>query len=93
LRPKPVLLCEVRYVARAGISTAADVDRDIHIYAGLDGLHELLTQPDILQLYHYQFIDLINTVFAPQNFNPLVDQLLGDWVPKSMTDSIKSLSE
>lgn len=68
---------------------SADIHRDIYIYAGVNGLHELLTHPDVLRLYHSQFIDLINTVFAPENFNPLVDQLLGDWVPESMIDSIK----
>jgi hypothetical protein len=66
-----------------------DIYRDIHVYAGLNGLHELLTHPDILSLYHEQFIDLIDTVFSPEQFEPLIDQLLGDWVPESMTDSIK----
>jgi hypothetical protein len=32
---------------------------------------------------------LINTVFSPEQFNPLVDQLLSDWLPESMTESIK----
>ncbi len=66
-----------------------DINRNIFIYEGLDGLHELLTHPDIKSLYYGQFIDLINTVFSPEQFDPLVDQLLGDWVPTSMTDSIK----
>jgi len=68
---------------------APDVNRDIFVYVGLDGLHELLTHPDIIPLYYRQFSDLIDTVFSSEQFNPLVDQLLGDWVPESTTDSIK----
>jgi hypothetical protein len=66
-----------------------DVDRSIFVYAGLDGLHELMTHPDVIPLYYSQLIELIDTVFSPEQFNPLVDKLLGDWVPKSMTDDIK----
>ncbi len=68
---------------------AADIHRDIFVYAGLDGLHELLRHPDIKSLYYGQLTNLINTAFSPEQFNPLVDQLLGDWVPTSMTDSVK----
>jgi len=66
-----------------------DIHRSIFVYTGLDGLHELLTHPDIIPLYYSQLIDLIDTVFSPEQFDPLVDELLGDWVPKSMTDDIK----
>jgi hypothetical protein len=69
--------------------SSPDINRNIFVYAGLDGLHELLTHPDIIPLYYGQFNDLINTVFSPEQFNPLVDELLGDWVPESTTDSIK----
>jgi hypothetical protein len=66
-----------------------DINRDILVYAGLDGLHEMLTNPTVKSLYYGQLTDLINTVFSPEQFNPLVDQLLGGWIPESMTDSIK----
>jgi hypothetical protein len=66
-----------------------DVNRDIFVYAGLNGLHELLTHPDIKPLYYEQLTSLINTVFSPEQFNPLVDELLGDWIPTSMTNTIK----
>ncbi len=69
--------------------TGADINRDIHVYAGLNGLHELLTHPDVLPLYHAQFLDLIDTVFSPQQFDPLVDQVLGDSVPEQTRTRIK----
>ena len=68
---------------------APDLNRDIHVYAGLDGLHELLTHPDVLPLFHAQFLDLINTVFSPERFDPLVDQILGDYVPEQTRTRIK----
>jgi len=69
--------------------TAPDIGRDIHVYAGLDGLHELLTDPEIVTMYHKQLIDLVQTVFSPGRFDPLVDQMLGGWVPDATIESIK----
>ncbi len=69
--------------------TGADISRDIHVYAGLAGLHELLAHPDVLPLYHAQFLDLIDTVFSPQQFDPLVDQVLGGFVPEQTRTRIK----
>ena len=37
-----------------------------------------------------QLKDLINAVFAPANFNPLVDQVLGGWVPQADRNSAKT---
>jgi len=68
---------------------APDINRDVHVYAGLDGLHELLTHPDVLALYHAQFVDLIDTVFSPERFDPLVDHVLGEWVPEDTRTRIK----
>lgn len=68
---------------------SSDINRDIHVYAGLDGLHELLTHPDVLPLYHAQLFELIETVFSPQEFDPLVDHLLGGWVPEGTRARIK----
>lgn len=68
---------------------APDPGRDIHVYAGLDGLHELLTDPEVVAMYHEQCVELIGTVFAPEQFDPLADQMLGGWVPQPMIGSIK----
>ncbi len=67
---------------------SADINRDIHVYSGLAGLRKLLTQPEVLALYHAQLIELIDTVFSPEQFNPLVDQVL-DSVPEATRESIK----
>ena len=69
-----------------------DIGRDIHVYAGLDGLEELLNHPDIVAMYHRQYLDLIDTVFAAEQFDPLVDHVLGGWVPETMIRNIKEFA-
>jgi hypothetical protein len=56
---------------------------DIFNYAGVNGLKRLLGNPDVIQLYYRQYKDLAETVFTPENIFPLIDRLLGDWVPSS----------
>jgi len=59
-------------------------------YSSIPGLSRLLSNSDTVGIYYAQMLDLINTVFAPQNFNPLVDQILGAWVPQATRDQVKS---
>jgi len=69
--------------------TVSDINRSVNVYAGLDGLHELLTIPDVQALYYAQLVELIDTVFSPQQFDPLVDHVLGGWVPEEIRTQIK----
>ncbi|MCX5672978.1 MAG: CotH kinase family protein, partial [Planctomycetota bacterium] len=59
-------------------------------YTNIPALNRILTHPDTVILYYQQLMDLMNTVFAPANFNPLVDRVLGSWVPPGTLDTIKS---
>ncbi len=58
-------------------------------YEQVEGLNRLLNHPEIVRIYYNQYLDLINTVFAPEKFNPLMDQILGDWVPQSKINEMK----
>jgi len=69
-----------------------DINRSIDVYAGLDGLHELLTQPEVQALYYARLVELIDTVFSPQQFDPLVDHMLGGWVPEEIRAQIKEFA-
>ena len=40
-------------------------------------------------MFYKQFIDLMSTVFNPVAMNPLLDQVLGDWVPTATLDEMK----
>ncbi|MHC4500485.1 MAG: CotH kinase family protein, partial [Planctomycetota bacterium] len=66
---------------------------DIFNYAGVTGLNRLLNDPDVIKLYYSQYRTLINTVFAPENVFPLIDQLLGDWVPDSEIEGTRGIKQ
>ena len=61
-------------------------------YTSIPGFSRLLSNPDTVGRYYVQLLDLINTVFAPQNFNPLIDQLFGSWMPLSQINAVKSFT-
>ncbi len=56
---------------------------------GVDGLRRFFTHPAVIALYHGQMIELMNTVFSPEKFDPLVDQVLGEWVPDQIRSNVK----
>ncbi|GAI17108.1 unnamed protein product, partial [marine sediment metagenome] len=69
---------------------SADLGRSIFTYyERVEGLNRLLNHPEIVRIYYSQFLDLIDTVFAPEKFNPLIDHILGDWVPQSKINQMK----
>lgn len=56
---------------------------------GVEGLKRLFSHPEVVALYHDQLRDLIDTVFSPKRFDPLVDHMLGDWMPQDVVGGIK----
>jgi len=66
---------------------------DIFTYAGVDGLKRLLSHPDVIRLYYRQYKDLAETVFAQENIFPLIDRLLGDWVPSSEIEGQRGIKQ
>ncbi len=56
---------------------------------GVEGLKRLFDHPDIPPLYYGQLLDLIDTVFSAERFDPFVDQVLGGWVPEQTLADIK----
>jgi len=67
--------------------------RDIFTYTGVKGLSRLFRHPDVLRLYYQQHKDLIETVFAPENIYPLIDRLLGEWVPGSEIEGPQGIKQ
>jgi hypothetical protein len=68
------------------------IDRSIFYVAdrgAMPLLDQFIKHPAFVSLYYNQLIDLIETVCAPENFDPLIEQVLGGWVPDSMVDEIK----
>jgi hypothetical protein len=53
-------------------------------------INRFLHHPEIEPLYYATLQRLIDTVFAPENFNPLIDQTIGDYVPANVTARMKT---
>lgn len=77
------------------ILNASDPKISIWLAGRLDSLpavKRFLTHPEVAPRYFAQLKDLAETVFAPERFDPLVDQLLGDWIPQQDVDRIKAFA-
>jgi len=60
-------------------------ERDIFAYEHeeMKSLNRLFQHPETVRLYYKQYKDLTEAFFTPENIYPVIDQLLGDWVPAS----------
>lgn len=56
---------------------------------GVEGLKGFLNHPQITPLYYATVLEVIQEVFNPQVINPLLDDLLGDFVPAATINSMK----
>ncbi len=67
-------------------------DRNDSIWeaTALPVIRRFLTYPEFKIRYYAQLRDLIETVFAPENFNSFIDQNLSGWIPQSKIDEIKN---
>ena len=73
----------------------ADPSTSIWLAGRIDNLpviERFLTHPEFVPRYYAQLKDLAETVLAPERFNPLVEQLLGDWVPQQTVETIQSFA-
>jgi len=59
----------------------------------LPAVKRLLTHPEFVPRYYAQLKELCETAFAPATFGPLVENLLGDWVPQQRIDAITNFAE
>jgi hypothetical protein len=65
-------------------------DKDIWEATGVPALDRLLKHPDFVPLYLQQIRELAATVLSPAQFNPLLDNALGGFVPQGTIDAMKS---
>lgn len=55
----------------------------------LEGIHRLINNKDVLQRYYSTFFELIDTAYSPEQFDPLIDVVLGDKVPSNTINAMK----
>jgi len=53
-------------------------------------LNRFMANPEFAPIYYRELLGMLNTTFSPGEFNPLLDRLLGDWVPQTDIDRIKA---
>lgn len=68
------------------------IDRSIFYIADrgyMPLLDRFIKHPEFVREYYAQFMDLIETTCAAENFDPLMDEVLGDWLPTALVNEIK----
>ena len=73
----------------------SDANTSIWLEGRLDSLpvvRRFLTHPDFVRRYYAQLHELAETVLAPERFGPLVEQVLGGWVPQQRIDAFKAFA-
>lgn len=72
-----------------GRARVGEPNRSIFAYTSVPGLRRLLTHPDTVPRYYQAFLDLIEEVYNPDTLHPLMDQVLGRFVPQDELDEMK----
>jgi len=76
-----------------GTGSQSQTDDSIWDYrrTGLHGLSRLLSEPEVVQMYYAQLLELSETVFSPGTLNPLIDQALA-WAPAAVRENMKTFA-
>ncbi len=53
-------------------------------------LNRFMSNPEFAPIYYRELLRMLDTSFSPAEFNPLLDRLLGDWVPQTDINRIKA---
>ncbi|MBN2474231.1 MAG: lamin tail domain-containing protein [Pirellulales bacterium] len=72
-----------------GWGTMQGVTDSIYRATALPAIERFLTHPEFAPRYHAALIELIETVFSPEQINPLLDHTLGGYVAQSVLDTMK----
>jgi len=72
-----------------GNGRLAQPNRSILTYTAVPGLQRLLTHPQTVPRYYRVFLELIDQLYNPDQLDPMIDQLLGSFVPLAERDELK----
>jgi hypothetical protein len=65
---------------------------DVNAAANTYVLNRFMRHPEFVPLYYKELKRLCDTVFAPENLNRTLDQLLGGWVPADIISRMKTFA-
>ncbi|HYW80948.1 MAG TPA: lamin tail domain-containing protein, partial [Thermoguttaceae bacterium] len=72
-----------------GSGGTTGVNDSIYLAAQLPAINRFLRHPVFSRQYHAVLQELIETVFSPEQFDPLLDNALGSWVAQGTIDAMK----
>lgn len=75
-----------------GIGRTPAPDRSIWSYAEVEGLQRFFAHPEIRQRYLSAVDSALREFYTEEIIEPLIDQVLGDWVPGTIVESMKGFS-
>lgn len=75
-------------VFNLGNSTVS-TNRSVWTFDDLPGLSKFVQHEVVIQRYYAKLLELLAGNFSPAVINPMVDELLGGYVPESQTDDAK----
>jgi hypothetical protein len=70
--------------------TIGQYNASIYQMMAIPVLDRMIRHPAFAGRYYYHLVDLMDTVLSPQQVNPLLDDLLGDFVPPNVIAAMKS---
>jgi len=70
-------------------SATHGIFRFITDYSGIPALERLVTHPEFMPHYYGYLRELIATTFSPEELDPVIEELLEDFVPAGTMDQMK----
>ncbi|MBE0535750.1 MAG: lamin tail domain-containing protein [Phycisphaerae bacterium] len=65
------------------------LDRSVFTFEATPGLKRTMGNSEAIGMYFRSLLGQSSTVFAPQTFGPLADQVFGGWLPQTQINDIK----
>ena len=72
-----------------GDEMAPSVTHDIFRAAAVPAISRLMKHPQFVPRYYWHLKNLIDTTFSAKQFNPFLDDVLGEWVPAARIAEMK----
>ncbi|MHB1034559.1 MAG: lamin tail domain-containing protein [Pirellulales bacterium] len=88
--PRFVFLCHDLEAVMGRGPTGPDLSIGLFPTTQVPAIDRFLKWPEFTERYYQIFLELINTTFSPNEINPLLDRLLGPFVPAATIQGMKT---
>jgi hypothetical protein len=87
-----MILWDLEAMFGIGDELAPSATHDLFRAAAVPAISRLMKHPQFAPRYYWHLKNLAETIFSPEQFNPLLDRLLGSWVPAQTVSTMKSFT-